>query len=117
MANNKKRGNNYELECIKELQPYYKKKLHSTRAQSRNLDNQKVDITDQDLTLNINYQIKTTSTTPNYLSILDTMPDDDKPNIIINRRTKKASTNFVKQGDLVVMDFNDFLKFLQKYNM
>lgn len=117
MANNKQRGNKYELECITALQPYYKDKLYSTRSQSRNLDNAKVDITNSGLTLNINYQVKTTSINPNYLEILDSMPTDDKPNVVINRRTKKAARNFVNQGDLVVMSLQDYLKFLEKYNL
>ncbi|TLX78418.1 hypothetical protein E9993_01685 [Labilibacter sediminis] len=116
--NNKARGSSYEREVIKELQPYYKEKLYTTRNISTYLDSQGVDITTENPNdIYINYQIKTTANNPNYLKVLEHMPKDDKLNVFINKRTKKSDGGrFLKVGELAVMSFEDYKKLIEVYN-
>lgn len=106
--NNKQRGNRFELYCIKQLQPYYKDKLFTTRNISTYLDGLKVDITNASQTLDVNFQCKTTASNINYHLILQSMPVD-KPNIIIHRKTRKSVKTFTTESELVVMTLTDFL--------
>lgn len=113
MAKNRNRtaGHNYELEVIKSLKHLYPDAV-SSRSESKNLDNKQVDIC---YTGTYHIQCKNMTTKPDYHVILNEMPKDKVP-IIFHKKTKKkeGGTNFISQGEYVIMKAEDFIRLLEK---
>jgi lipopolysaccharide export system protein LptA len=110
-SRNRNAGHSFELEVIKDLKEWYPDAV-SSRSESRNLDNQKVDIC---YTGDIHIQCKNTTIKPDYHKIINQMPSDKK-RVIVHKLTKKVSKNFVKQGQYVIMKYEDFLDILKQLN-
>lgn len=113
MKRNRTAGHNFERKIIKELKQLGFKDAVSSRSESRNMDDKKVDICN---TPGWYFQCKTSINNPQYDKILHEMPDDGNTNVILHQKTKKANKKFMPQGDYVVMKKEDFYKLLQKVN-
>ena len=112
MANkNRDRGNAYELQCIKKLKHLYPNAV-SSRSESKNLDNQQVDIV---YTGEFYFQCKNMTTKPDYHIILNEMPQGKVP-IILHKKTKKSEKNFISQGEYAILRAEDFIKLLEQLN-
>lgn len=79
---NKRKGNKFELDVVKELNNIGFK-VASSRSQSKATDDNKIDIFDLEGNLPINIQTKYTQATPNYFAIKDECNDKDKPFVVI----------------------------------
>lgn len=111
--NNRTAGHNYERAIVNELKARFPLfcKACTARSESKNLDDQKVDIA---FTPGFNIQLKNSKANLDYNEILNSMPVNENANIIIHRKTKKVNTRFVTQGDYVILRKEDFYKLLEK---
>lgn len=106
----KRKGNFYELKIIKELTELGFDGLKSSRSESRNLDNAKIDIYDSLNVLDFYGQCKRTKNTPNIESISEECPYKDKPLIIFwNKESDEVHNN-----EYVLMPKDYFYKLLVK---
>lgn len=78
-SQSKRKGNNYELKIIRELTDMGFEGLKSSRSESKNLDNAKIDIADTLDVLPFYVQCKRTRNTPGIEAISDACPYKDKP--------------------------------------
>jgi hypothetical protein len=87
--NNKRKGNNLELEIIKKLKEIGYDGCVSSRSQNKLADANKIDIVDTKNELNVNIQSKYTQNTPDYFGIRDACTEKDKPFTVIWKKTGK----------------------------
>lgn len=93
-SKNKRKGNTYELKIIHELTDLGFEGLKSSRSESRNLDNAKIDIADTLGVLDFYGQCKRTKNTPNIETISEECPYKDKPLIIFwSKESDKQQNN------------------------
>lgn len=117
MSNSRQRGNTYERKIVNELKDLGFKDVITSRAESRNMDAKKVDVFGKSLPVNI--QCKNTKdnfkVADYYIENEEIFPDD-KPLVIFHKKTKKANTKFITQGEYVYMKkstFYDLLKHVE----
>lgn len=79
---NRRKGNSFELKVIHDLNDIGFNVM-SSRSESKNKDNNKIDVFDTIGTLPTNLQIKYCNTTPNYFLIRDMCTDKTMPFSII----------------------------------
>lgn len=115
--NNKKAGNKTELYFLKKLEEIHQQKLYTTRNISTLSDAKKNDIDNETLSLPIKYQIKQSINNPNYSLILSEMNNNfkDNINVILHQKTTKKGDRFYKQGDYIIMTFEDYEKIIKPY--
>lgn len=113
-ANNKKRGNAYELKIIKELKEITKdQELCSTRLASRALDNEKIDVYDGNNTIPFHIQIKKTMNYPSFSKIKRESKKKDKPFLMFWAVQESKEKSMRTLDELVVLDKLEFYKLLQ----
>ena len=114
---NRNRGNGYERTIVKELKELGYDAVTS-RAESRNMDNRGIDIFSPPYCSNplpVHIQCKNTVINPHYEDLLTSeLLPNDKPTVVVHRKTKKANTRFVTQGDYVLMKKSDFYNIIEK---
>lgn len=115
MANrNRDYGNGYERVIVNELK-CLGYDVVTARAESRNMDNKKVDVfSPLGCENNLPYyiQCKATINKPDYHNLIISMPQDRAP-IVFHRQMKKAKKNNVKQGEYVIMRKEHFYELLK----
>lgn len=93
-SQSKRKGNSYELKIIHELTDLGFEGLKSSRSESKNLDNAKIDIADTMDVLPFYAQCKRTKNTPSIENISEACPYKDKPLIIFwSKESDKQSNN------------------------
>ena len=107
----KAKGNKYELDVIKELTLLGFKGLKSSRSESRNLDNAKIDIAETEDHLSCYIQCKATANTPNIEAITEECPLKDRPLVIMWKKQKINE----KQPEYVLLPKEYFYKLLEAY--
>ena len=116
---NRNRGNGYERLIVKELKELGYDAVTS-RAESRNMDNRGIDIFSPPYCSNplpVHIQCKNTVINPHYEDLLTSeLLPNDKPTVVVHRKTKKANSRFVTQGDYVIIKKNDFYNLIKKTN-
>ena len=106
MNRNRTAGHSWERICINILKtiPYFKNVV-STRSESRNRDNDKIDIMNKDEDENgrliFDIQCKTTCNTLNYSKVMESMVIRKMP-VIFHRQTEKKGKSFYKKEDYVI---------------
>lgn len=115
---NRSAGHNFERSIVNELKEIGYDVV-TARAESRNMDNLKVDIFSPLGRIHNNLrmlpyyvQCKNTKNRPDYHKLLNEMPNDRTP-IVFHRQTHKANTRFVTDGDYVIMKKEDFYKLIK----
>lgn len=112
--NNRTSGNNYERKIVNELKEIGFNDVVTSRAESRNMDAKKVDVFGKSLPVHI--QCKNTKDNfkiaDYYNENKDIFPTD-KPVVIFHKKTKKAKTKFISEGEYVYMKKEDFYKFIE----
>lgn len=108
---NRKKGQKYELDIIHQLTNLGFKGLKSSRSESKNLDNAKIDIAETEDHLSCYIQCKATANTPNIEGITEACPLKDRPLVVF---WKKQKTN-EKQPEFVMLPKNYFYKLLVNY--
>ena len=88
---NKSKGSSFELFIIKELTELGYKGLVSSRSQSKNLDNAKIDIAETEDKLPFYCQCKATANTPNIESIESGCTYKDRPLVVFWRKQRQGS--------------------------
>ena len=107
---NRRKGNSYELKIIRELTDLGFEGLKSSRSESKNLDNAKIDIADTKNVLSFYSQCKRTKNTPNIESISEACPYKDKPLVVFwSKESDKQQNN-----EYVMMPKEYFYKLLTK---
>ena len=93
---NRRRGNNYELQIVKELKDLGFECVVTSRSESKAKDNDKVDIIDKcgQLPFNIQIQIKKTAATPNYFKIRESSTVENET-FVMNGQTFHSFQNAI----------------------
>lgn len=87
----KSKGSKFELDIIKELTDLGYKGLVSSRSQSKNLDNAKIDIAETEDKLPFYCQCKATANTPNIEDISEACPYKDRPLVVFWKKQREGS--------------------------
>lgn len=106
------KGKKYELDIIHQLTELGYKGLKSSRSESKNLDNAKIDIAETEDRLSCYVQCKATSNTPNAEKIMDDCPIKDRPLVIFWKKQKVNE----KQPEFVILPKDYFYKLLVNYD-
>ena len=109
-SQSKRKGNGYELKIIHELTDLGFEGLRSSRSESRNLDNAKIDVADTLGVLDCYIQCKRTKNSPNIESISEACPLKDKPLVIFWSKESDRQQN----NEYVYMPKEYFYKLLVK---
>ena len=115
MSNSRNRGNSYERLIVNELKNIGFKDVVTSRAESRNMDARKVDVFGSSLPVNI--QCKNTKENfkvADYYNENEEFFPKDKPLVIFHKKTKKAKTRFMTQGEFVYLKKEDFYNILKQ---
>lgn len=116
MANrNRTAGLNWERTVINDLKKIGFSKAVSSRSESKNRDDAKVDAC---FTGNYNFQMKNVKGKIDYHTILAEMPVEENINVIIHKMTKKSAgkKNFIEVGKYVILKYEDFLQIVETLN-
>ena len=117
-SRNRTAGNNYERDIAK----FYRKvgfpHVVTSRSESRATDNRKIDLMNKDPFRNGEFplapQCKTAASNLDVVKVFKEI-DSDKIKVLHYRRTKKAKTRFVSQGDFVVIDLEFYGELLKTW--
>lgn len=108
----KAKGGSWELEVAHNLREIGYPNIVSTRSESKNLDNAKIDLVDPDGLLECNIQCKYTANMPNYFTIRDACPDKEKPFCIAWKKATNDGSN--SPGAVVVMPISYFYELIKR---
>lgn len=110
----RKKGNNYELKIIKELNNLYNTdSFVSSRSESKRLDDAGIDIVDRDDILPFYVQCKNTQNIPS-IDLIKECKKKDKPLIIFWNKQVKKEVNCVSAGEYVILQKDLFYFLLTK---
>jgi hypothetical protein len=87
----------------------------TTRAESKNRDNQGIDLMNRDEAKNgrlpYNIQCKNSTERPKYDQILGSMPRQESTiNVILHKYTMKREQKFITRGHYAILDMYDFMQ-------
>ncbi len=105
----RRKGNGYELQIINELSELGFNGLKSSRSESKNLDNNKVDICDPNNNLSCYIQCKNTQSAPNIEKITKECSLKEKPLIVCWKKSSSSS----KEHEYVMMPKKYFYHLLE----
>ena len=111
---NKQKGNAFELKIIKELIEIGYLGLKSSRSESKNLDNDKIDIAETTDRLPCYVQCKMTLATPNVEEIIKSCPRKDRPLAVFWNKQIKRENNMRSGGEYVLIEKNFFYDLIKK---
>lgn len=112
-SRNRSVGHQLERDAVKLLREFFPRAV-SSRSESRNRDDQKVDLCHTGF---LNVQCKNYSKSLKYTDILDEMPvEEGQMNVIFDRQTRKSASGkrFIKYGEYVHMHLDDFLELIRR---
>lgn len=109
---NRRKGNSFELKVIHDLNDIGFNVV-SSRSESKNKDNNKIDVFDTIGTLPTNLQIKYCNTTPNYFSIRDMCTDKTMPFSIIWKKSTNNGKN--SPGIIAMIPYEFFLDLMKNF--
>ena len=109
--NNKRKGNNFELQVIQALKEIGYKGCVSSRSINKLADANKIDIIDTKNELPVNIQTKNTLNTPDFFTIESQCTDKTKPFVIIWKKTGKQGHN--SPGTVAIVPIKYFYKLLE----
>ena len=113
--NNRNAGNSYERQIVKELRQLGYEAVTS-RSESRNADAAKIDVISTDFPFHV--QVKNTTQNFNVSKFfLDETLRQDKPYVVMHKKTRKRETNFVVEGEYVYLQKEEFYKLMRMYRL
>ena len=113
-ARNKARGSNYERKLVNELKELTgNKNLCTSRSESKNLDNAKIDIADPDNALPFYVQAKATKAVPAIKKIFDEVGLHDKPLVIFWNAQESRETKQISKGEYCILPKSFFYSLLR----
>lgn len=98
MVQAKKKGSNYELQVIKLFKELGFTSCASSRSCNRALDDAKVDIAGL---LDLNVQCKAVEATIDLHKVLESMPADEKINIVFHKKNRREPVIALHQKDFI----------------
>lgn len=112
----REKGHAYERQIIKELTELGYKGLKSSRSESRNLDDDKIDIAETSDHLPCYIQVKKTTNIPSYFKIEGECSRKDRPFVIIwnAQELKKGNKNMTSKGEVVILPKSFFYELIKK---
>lgn len=111
---NRQRGHSYELKIIKELKEITNNEnLCSSRAESKKLDDAKVDIFDQDKVLPFYCQIKATQSIPQVKKINEEVGLKDLPLVIFWNAQEARDKKQISVGEYCILPKKLFYELLE----
>ncbi len=115
MANrNRNAGNQYERDIVNELKELGYTSVVTSRSESRNMDNSKVDIFDPKNKFPYFIQNKVYKSYPNLNDLINgDNVNKDKPMLVFHKKVKKANIKFTTEGEFVSMSKETFYNLLQ----
>lgn len=114
-ARNRRRGNDYERKIAKELRDLGFSGVVTSRSESKNMDNNKVDLIDTENKLPCYIQLKKTTSTPQYFSIQkETTVPKDKFVILWNKQ-KNINDRFMSEGEVFIVPKELFYELIKPY--
>ena len=108
----KNKGAFFEVEVVKALNDMGYETCRAA-AESKSLDNMKIDIADLKGDLEIAIQCKNTQNLPNYFKLRESCPDP-RPFCLLWK--KVAEVGSISEGSVAVIDLNFFYKLLEIYH-
>lgn len=116
MANrNRTAGNQYERDIVNELKELGFSTVVTSRSESRNMDNSKVDIFDPEDNFPFYIQNKVLKTYPNLNELIHGEDVNKKrPLIVFHKKVIKKNTRFFTEGEFVSMDKQIFYDLLMQ---
>lgn len=108
------KGHRYETKIAQELRNLGFTDVVTSRSESKNMDDKKVDLVDRSGKLPCYIQLKNTVNTPQYHAIKKECPLKDKPFIVIWNKQVKKEKAFGSAGEVVIMDKDFFYELLSK---
>ena len=112
---NRNRGHNYETKVAKEIRELGYDGIVTSRSESKQMDNNKVDLIDTNGKLPCNIQLKKTIQTPNYFKIRSESTVDPESFCLIWAKQEPKEKNICTVGEAVIMDKQFFYKLLKFY--
>lgn len=109
------RGIAYEQQIAKELRELGFKQIVTSRSESKNIDDYKIDLIDKDNKLPCYIQIKKTQKYPNYFAIEEQCPLKDKPFVIFWNSQKPTKKTFRSIGEIVMLPKSFFYNLIKQY--
>lgn len=112
----KNKGSAYERQIVNELKELTgNENIGTSRANSKTLDNMKIDIFDEDKVLPCYFQLKKTQTTPSVKKINEEVGKTDKPLAILwnIQEKKEGNVNITSCGEYAIIPkafFYDLIK-------
>lgn len=110
---NRTRGNNFETKIARELRELGYTGVVTSRSESKNMDNNKIDIIDTDNKLPCYLQLKKTIAYPSYFKIYEQCSLKDKPFCIIWAAQEKKEKNICTKGELVILPKEYFYELIK----
>lgn len=118
MSRNRTAGNNWEREIVNILKTKGYPHASTSRLQSKSRDDAKVDIMNSNEDFNgrlpFNIQAKNTVDNINYHKILNEMPANAIPNVILHKKTEKRNAKFFEVGRYAILSFDYFITLISK---
>lgn len=115
-SRNRTRGNSYERKIVKELRELTSNEnIVSSRSESKNLDNSKIDIADTDNILPCYFQLKATQNTPNIKQLNAEVGKKDKPLCILWNAQEARESNQISVGEYAIITKTFFYNLLKLY--
>ena len=108
----KNKGSAFETEVINRLKEIGYTGCVRAAGESKNADNNKIDIVDTDRKLPVNIQCKNTQNLPNYFTIRDACSDKSKPFVMAWK--KAAEGGSVSPGTVFIIPDTLFYELLSK---
>jgi hypothetical protein len=112
----KNKGNRYEQKIARELRELGFTGVKTSRTESKEADNNKIDIVDTQKKLPVNIQLKKTQSIPSYFKIREESTVDPKSFCIIWAKQEKKEKNICTVGEAVIMDKQLFYELLKSYD-
>lgn len=113
-AYSKQKGNAYERKIVNELKEITgDDAICTSRSESRNLDNDKIDIADPNNVMNFYTQTKSTQNTPSIKKINAEVGRKDKPLAIFWNAQEKREVNIISVGEYVIIPKEYFYELIK----
>lgn len=111
----KNKGNRYEQQIAKELRELGFTGVKTSRSESKEADNNKVDIVDTEHKLPFNIQLKKTLVAPQYFKIREESTVNPETFVLFWAKQEKKETNICTIGECVTMDKKTFYELIKPY--
>ncbi|MBQ0113514.1 MAG: hypothetical protein KBT03_10320 [Bacteroidales bacterium] len=109
------RGVEYEQRIAKELRELGFPGVVTSRAESKNMDDNKIDLIDTEGKLFFYPQLKRTLKCPNYFTIAEQCPLKDKPFVVFWNYQIPTEKTFRSGGELVMLPKQFFYDLIKQY--